>query len=275
MMNPPSFALLRVDGPDAGRHLHGQLACDVLALPTGEWRFGAYCQVDGRVEALFVIAQGAPGCYELLMPRELATGVKSRLERYRLRARCALTLTDVAIAATPAPGAVGYQGPGLDWWLQPVPEAATVPAALWRQQVALATPWLRRETSSQFLPQMLGLVELGAISLKKGCYPGQEIVARTHYLGRSKRHLARLAVRDGQAVPGAPLVRLGEEQPCAIVLEADRSQALAVLAESVPADAVLAASPGGATARFTIDEAAVATKRDGALNRGQRSEVAA
>ncbi len=274
-MNPPSFTLLCVDGPDAGRHLHGQLACDVLALPIGEWCFGAYCQVDGRVQALFVIARAGPECYELLMPQELAAEVKTRLERFRLRARCTLALSDVAIAATPTPGAIGYEGAGLDWWLQPATAATPLPAASWQRQLALATPWLRNVTSSQFLPQMLGLVELGAISLKKGCYPGQEIVARTHYLGRSKRHLARLSVLEGEAAAGMALQRAGEAQACATVLEGDRSQALAVLSESVPADALLETSPGVTPARFTISEAAVATKRDGALNRGQRSQVGA
>jgi folate-binding protein YgfZ len=275
MMIPPSFTLVRVDGPDAGRHLQGQLACDVLALPTGEWRFGAYCQVDGRVQALFVIARAEPECYELLMPTELAAEVRTRLERFRLRARCTLSLTAVDIMATPSPGAIGYQGPGLAWWLRPVTEATPLPLPLWQRQLDLATPWLRAATSSQFLPQMLGLVELGAITLKKGCYPGQEIVARTHYLGRSKRHLARLTVLEGEAAAGMALERAGESQPCATVLEGDHSQALAVLAESVPAEAVLETSPGVAAARFSVCEAAVATKRDAAMNRGQRSEVGA
>lgn len=272
-MNPPSFALLRVEGPDAGRHLHGQLACEVLALPPGEWRFGAYCQVDGRVEALFVIARADTDTYELLMPRELALAVKTRLERYRLRARCALELADVAISAEAAPGAIGLLGPGLDWWLTVVADPSPIPARLWQHQIELGTPWLRAETGSQFLPQMLGLVELGAISLKKGCYPGQEIVARTHYLGRSKRHLARLAVRTDRAAPGTPLVRDGEEQACGMLLESDAGNALAVLAESVPTDVSLNASPAPAQARFEVIEQTLAKKRNPALNQGQRRAV--
>jgi folate-binding protein YgfZ len=270
MMNLPSFGLLRVAGPDAARHLHGQLACEVLALPPGEWRFGAYCQVDGRVEALFVIARADVDAFELLLPRELGLAVRSRLERYRLRARCVLDLTDVAIAAEPTDGASGLIGPGLDWWLTVVEDPIPIPAPLWERQIELGTPWLRAATGSLFLPQMLGLAELGAISLKKGCYPGQEIVARTHYLGRSKRHLARLAVRTGYAPPGSPLLRDGEDQPCGILLESDHRHALAVLAESVPDHAPLATSPAPTTARFEVIDKTLAKKRNPALNQGQR-----
>ena len=67
-----------------------------------------------------MIARAGAEAYELLMPRELAEAVRLRLERYRLRARCALAVIDVAVTTNPSPTAIGYLGPGLDWWLLPV-----------------------------------------------------------------------------------------------------------------------------------------------------------
>ncbi len=81
--------------------------------------------------------------------------------------------------------------------------------------------WLGPQTSGQFLPQMLGFDQLGAVNFRKGCYPGQEIVARTHYLGKVKRH-PRLVCAQAITCP-SPMEKIqiisGEQAYAAVVTD--------------------------------------------------------
>ena len=89
-------------------------------------------------------------------------------------------------------------------------------------------PWLSDETTEEFIPQMLNLEQLGGISFTKGCYTGQEIVARTHYLGKAKRSLFLAEC----AIPNAPFPNdiiidesIADAQPIGRVLHAQQSAA--------------------------------------------------
>jgi hypothetical protein len=149
---------------------------------------------------------------------------------------------------------------------------ATVEAApeLWRQLQVLARPvgtavwrWLDIEagvpliseaTREEFVPQMAGFEQLGAVSFRKGCYPGQEIVARTQYLGKVKRHLYRAhcvsPMTAGQAIysAGGP-----QQQPCGMIVNAAATpsgghDALAIVQEGCAvAGGLQLGSPGGVT----------------------------
>jgi folate-binding protein YgfZ len=95
---------------------------------------------------------------------------------------------------TPLPETQAVRLPGSALWLvldsgNMNADTDTASQREWKiSELRLGVTWLQPETSGQFLPQMLGFEELGAVNYKKGCYPGQEIVARTHYLGKVKRH---------------------------------------------------------------------------------------
>jgi folate-binding protein YgfZ len=96
--------------------------------------------------------------------------------------------------------------PSGDKWLA-VATDATAPdfsqdrADTWKaEELKAGISWLNTESSGQFLPQMLGFDDLGAVNFRKGCYPGQEIVARTHYLGKVKRH-PRILITDMAECP--------------------------------------------------------------------------
>lgn len=162
------------------------------------------------------------------------------------------------------------------WWLL-VPLAAldavagalraTLPeigAARWDAiEVAAGRPWVESGTVESFVPQMLNLDLTGGISFKKGCYPGQEIVARTQYLGKVKRRMLRLAFvpSAGAALPdpGTPVLASGDaaqavgEVVLAAPLDAQRGQLLAVLQMDLAAGADLHLGDAGGPALQPLD----------------------
>jgi folate-binding protein YgfZ len=218
MVKLPYLSAVRFSGADAGDFLHNQLSNDVLGLADGESVFACYCEPKGRVLALVLICKSGDDFYAV-MARDLAEPVTSRLRMYVLRAKVEIEVQEAAV--------VGLEGKSLanaeeSVTLLPVPgtnrslllmDTKTVDPAsddavnAWKaSELRQGITWLGPETSGQFLPQWLGFDELGAVNFRKGCYPGQEIVARTKYLGKVKRH-PRLLNLELDTCP-APMERL-------------------------------------------------------------------
>jgi folate-binding protein YgfZ len=174
LAGPDRYRVLTVRGRDAASFLQGQLTRDVAALGEGELGLAALLTPQGRVVATPWLARRADG-YDLVLPAALAPAVCERLQRFVLRAKVTLALL--------APDA----GPG----------SAAAPAATTLALVRAGLPEVGVEASEEWIPQMLNLDLVGAISFQKGCYTGQEIVARTQHLGRIKRRMFRLAVAGG------------------------------------------------------------------------------
>jgi folate-binding protein YgfZ len=216
----PGLGVLRLDGPDATTFLQGQVTADLLRLEPGRSAMTAWCSPQGRVIALLNITPVDGGLLAVL-PRDLCGGVAQRLRRFVMRARVQVTdpsaQLEVAGVSGARPGslrsaedvtrlslAAGRQllvGPttGLRQMLAGVPQA---PQGAWELDcVRLGEPEVYAATSESWVPQMLNLDLLGAVSFNKGCYPGQEIVARTQNLGRIKRRLFRYRV-SGELLPG-------------------------------------------------------------------------
>lgn len=271
-MTTPRFAEIRVHGTDALAFLHGQLASDIRAIDPGHWRFGSYCAADGRVQALMLVASATRDDWRLLLPADLCGAVTQRLQRYRLRARCAIEAVEVGLAGSDVdaqPGAACYQCAAFEWRVT-APADMALPPVLWTQQLRLGIPWIVAATSERFLPQMLALERLHAYSLRKGCFPGQEIVARTHYLGRSKRRLVRLTTAAGEpaVAPGSELLDADGGQPSGtLIAHAEGSgDALAVVAENAVAGLRVKVADTERTATFVIEGDAIETFGDGGLN---------
>jgi len=275
---PPSFSEILVDGPDALSFVHGQLAGDIKAIAPGQWRFAAYCVPDGRVQALMMAAVEAPTRLRLLLPGDLAATVQDRLGRYRLRARCEISGRPVRITThdPEMPDSIEVEDRiylcGAFEWRVTLADSAPIEAAIWSEQVAHGIPWIVAATSEKFLPQMLALDQLAAFSLRKGCFPGQEVVARTHFLGRSKRHLVRLK-RSGGADPLEPGSELmstinGAEICGWIIADAlpGLPLALAVVTESAAETLRSESGTEGVSATFVINRESTETKRDKLLN---------
>jgi len=260
----PGLAVLTVAGKDAAKFLQGQTTCDVNSVTETLSTFGAFCNAKGRVITTFLLVKNKD-VFLLIMPVELMAAVKKRLHMYILRADVILTDSsdelcliglydgnnqlDVQPQAE-QPFTTSRQNDGsisvylpqnrcliltepgnaIAIWSKQIGDRHLKPgnSDQWRYlDIISGIPWLSIETSEEFIPQMLNLDKLGGISFTKGCYTGQEIVARTHYLGKSKRELF-LAECD-IPVPPEPNTAIidtgsGEEVVIGRVLQAQNQQ---------------------------------------------------
>jgi folate-binding protein YgfZ len=252
------LASLHVSGPDATTFLQGQLTSDVEALAPGSLQLSAWCSPKGRVLANFTVRRIDAERIEVLLPRLLLESVRRRLSMYVLRSK--VTIADASgatvrigvggpaaarcIAAAGVEVPEAYRSASIDgatlaaltgsryiafvapdqapafWERIGGARAAGFPSWRWLT-IRAGVPIVLPPTQDQFVPQMLNLDALGAISFDKGCYTGQEIVARTRYLGRLKERLA-LARADIVPAPGERLYapEFGA-QACGTVLNAN------------------------------------------------------
>ena len=263
----PDLQYVTLSGADAVAFAHAQFANDVQALRNGHWQWNAWLSAKGRVLALFALLRRADEEVLLLLPdggaAELATALSRFVFRRKVRIAARDDLHAWARLAAPAqaqgaaladPGDAAIEldmgGDGLPRTLLLAPaaqaaQAATDPAfvAAWRQaDLRLGLARLEASQREQWTPQQLALDRLHAFSVKKGCYPGQEIVARTHFLGKAKRALQLLEM-DGVAEVGAQVLRDG--QPLGSVVSVAGTLALAVLPleETPPSGLSIGAHP--------------------------------
>jgi hypothetical protein len=178
------YKLITVSGPEAVPFLQGQLTQDLQRLDREKRLLAAWCNPKGRViVVLRVIA--LDDAIGLLVPADMAERVVQRLTLYRLRAKVEFAIED-------------------DWQALVGPQEAD-PQALVRAGIAT----IDASNTEAHTPHMLNLDKLDAISFSKGCYTGQEVVARTEHRGKSKRRLMRYAC-DGPAVNVGDKVADGE-----------------------------------------------------------------
>jgi folate-binding protein YgfZ len=241
-------SVLTVEGDDAADFLQGQLTNDMSSLGATRALPTAYCTAKGRVIATLLLWPSAAGiCIEL--STDLSEAVLKRLRMYVLRARAVLSdassrkaLLGVAgssamavleqqlglsvrkpydCASRDAVTAIALPGErvllAIDVDAAPAVWDALAPActasgdADWaRHTIAAGVPTITLPTSDAFTPQMLNLELLGAVSFAKGCYTGQEIVARTEHLGQVKRRLLRFGCSD-EVAPGQPVFAEGNQ----------------------------------------------------------------
>ena len=251
----PQITLLRFSGADAQTFLHAQLTCDVLALNSGSSTYGGYCTPKGRLLATFLLWADAAG-YTMLLPSALAEAIRKRLAMYILRSKVNVEEPTPALACVGVHGAdarqqiaaLGGTAPEqlhgvtvsddvrvirlpIDRYLLALPptQAAAIAADaadIWTQlDIAAGIPCIQPQTQEEFVPQMVNLDLIGGLTYTKGCYPGQEIVARTHYLGKLKQRMYRAQVAAA-AEPGDKLycTELGDQASGRIVASAPVAQ---------------------------------------------------
>ena len=210
----PQLAVARIRGDDAASFLHGQLSADIAGLNEGAATFACYCSPRGQVFGLLLVGHVGDG-FLVVADAGLLPGMLQRLQMFVLRARVVIEpASDLFVyglqqGAEPGGPCRDFEPPGvgLRYRLGPARPASTEDGGQWKaQELGRNVVWLGAETSERFIPQMLGLDRIGAVSFDKGCYPGQEIIARARYLGKVKRKplLLRVPV-DLAPTPGAPL----------------------------------------------------------------------
>jgi len=235
------FALIAVRGPDARKFLHGQLSQEVLGLSPDRVALAGFHNPQGRALAIMRLVPLADDALLLALPAEIAGTVTVRLRRFVLRARLAIEDVSaqwqrVGLSGPAAAGALAAAGLAVDapvvgalarapgrlaWRHALAPErfivlaeaAVGLPAGWpapqaeaardWQAaDVAAGLPQVHAATSEAFVAQMLNLDALEGVSFTKGCYTGQEVIARAHYRGRVKRRLQRFR---SVAPPPSPL----------------------------------------------------------------------
>lgn len=266
----PSFSLAEnlgcivVQGTDAAAFLNAQLSGDLRAATPNRAPLTAWHSAKGRVRAIVRVARHGDR-WLLLLPRESVPTLLAQLKLFVLR-------SDVVLGDDPALAVGAVVGAGAEWLSEHVPALGSEPNAaaadnerLWLHagagltyvlgppaklaelaaslpaapagavelaEIRLGIVRLDAASAERFLPQMLNLDRLGAVSFDKGCYPGQEVIARTHHLGSVKRRLRRLAGDGAPAAPGDAVADAAGEQAGEVVSAApagDGFESLAVV----------------------------------------------
>jgi folate-binding protein YgfZ len=231
------YGLLSVTGADARDFLHAQLTNDIENLPADRAALAGWCSAKGRLLATFLVIPSPDG-FLLQLSRDLAAPVAKRLSMFVLRSKVKVTDESDSWAqygvwdSSPGPevqweGAVGtvkvdagrFLKLGKGFELQ-----ATKPEEAWTlDEIRAGRPLITAATQDQFVPQMVNLETLGGVNFQKGCYPGQEIVARAQYRGQVKRRMVKIPA------PAGAELKPGQEYNGGVVVDSAGGEALAVM----------------------------------------------
>lgn len=199
-----TLSTIKITGPDAFEFLQGQLTIDLLKLSPEESRLSAWCNPKGRVICLMDLSKTAEG-YDADVATDLSGEIVKRLMVFRFRSKVEFEIlsaeSDVDMV----------------------------------DRIKTGVPWIGLQQSELFTPHMLNLDLLGAVSVDKGCYTGQEIIARTHYKGSTKRRAMRF--KSDKPVAVGDKVSL-DDRDIGEVLNVSGNDLLAVVPVSSSGDAL-------------------------------------
>jgi folate-binding protein YgfZ len=244
------LGVIRVAGADAVSFLQGQLTNDFALLPSDEARLAGFLSAKGRMQASFIGWIPAPGEVLLVCHRSVLEAVRKRLSMFVMRAKAQLTdaTADFSLLGVAGLALETLAGQVLPAWKKKVlgaaqlvflPSAAGRPRALWLAPAGEAPPagpalpadtWRWGEVASgvatleagvvdAFVPQMLNYESVGGVNFKKGCYPGQEVVARSQFRGTLKRR-GYVVHADAPLAVGQEVFHSSDaEQPCGTVAQ--------------------------------------------------------
>jgi folate-binding protein YgfZ len=253
--------VLAVSGENALDFLQNQLTNDLVALDERHAQLSGYCAANGRLLATMLIWKAGAHIL-ILLPRTLLAATQKRLQMFVLRAKVLIedkssTLAVIGMGATassplplPALPASPFElSPSLDGqiihmpasagldrylWIGPQEQATALwtsvaaqlppssPAAWHWTQIQAGLPQILEPTREKFVPQMVNYELIGGVNFRKGCYPGQEIVARSQYLGKLKRRMQLASADAALVAPGTEVFAAADPgQPCGMVVNAE------------------------------------------------------
>lgn len=257
----PDYRLILVEGPDAITFLQGQCTCDFTQLARSQILLGAHCNPKGRVHSSFGAAAIAPDKIALRVHHSIAQDALSALQKYAVFSKAALSVLDqYALFSIIGPGAktnveqllgqtpviehfhgrdelclLHHEQDMFEIWC-PWNTLATIDTShcswskdsnLWRlTNIRRGIADVRAEIQEQLIPQEMNMQFNGGVSFDKGCYTGQEIVARLHYRGQLKKHMYRGKV----ALPSSPksgtaiYMDADTQKPAGLVINAAESE---------------------------------------------------
>ncbi|MGK2942593.1 MAG: CAF17-like 4Fe-4S cluster assembly/insertion protein YgfZ [Immundisolibacter sp.] len=250
------LAVLQAGGADATDFLHGQLSNDLVGLAPDHSLLAGYCNAKGRLYGALRLWRAGDDCLAWLAA-DTAEAVLKRLSMFVMRSKVTLTLRDdlallglagvgandclirVGLPAPEDENTLGQHGPvtvlrlpgptprfalclpqgqAQAIWDALVIDATPATGAMWRLlDIDAGLPTVYAPTLEAFVPQMVNLERVGGVSFRKGCYPGQEIVARMHYLGKPSRRMFRLQAAGSAPPPGTPVLDQDEREVGTVV----------------------------------------------------------
>jgi tRNA-modifying protein YgfZ len=272
--------VLEVRGPDAEKFLQGQITCSAAEVTPALSSPGAYCTVKGRVVTSFQLLRPQSELFFLRMRRDLLDIATHTLGKYIVFSKATLTLAEPVLGIGLHGSAVGsvlreligqlpaqqygtvsysdglllqcddaglqyeYWGPATAanaLWSHCAPRCIAVGSRYWHWlTIRAGSAEICAATTEMFLPHMLNYHLTGAINFKKGCYTGQEIVARTHYRGQVKRHLLRASIIGPVPSAGSDVIDGNGKSVGNVVdsvaINAEAAELLAVVAETASSD---------------------------------------
>jgi folate-binding protein YgfZ len=259
VLTPEHLGLILLEGPDTASFLQGQLTQDVMLLPDGQARLAAYCSAKGRMLASFVVFKVSASQILLIVHNDIIESSLKRLSMFVMRAKVKLSNASLQYDISGLLGqALTQHATGLNslnpWqvltqedrhfiMLHPAKtQDTTVPRALCLSPINTSLPWtgnsplsqsdwllaevlagiggIQSITSDAFVPQMLNYESVDGVSFKKGCYPGQEVVARSQFRGTLKRRAYVFSVQHAVSVGQEVFNKEDSEQACGTVVSA-------------------------------------------------------
>ncbi len=217
---------VQIKGVDAAKFLQGQITQDVLSLSEGQQRLSACCNPQGRMRAIFRVIKTVDGFF-LVMPRSIIAGFIDALKKYAaffkvelkdssdewtVSGRYRIENDHVLTATLDAISVALDDHRYLQLCRQPSSEPIAMDEARWLAlDIIHRQAWVWPETVEQLLAHEVGLKEANGISFEKGCYTGQEIVARMEYRGKLKSTVAIAFCASTEIVPAATEVVAGDQ----------------------------------------------------------------
>lgn len=200
------YGLLEVSGPDAKKFLQGQLTCNVDKLNDDHYQLCAHCNPQGRILSLFYLIN-KNNRYYLLMPKSLLSIAENALKKYAVFFKVQMNMSHDT-------------------------ELNNLIQDCLQHRLKNHIPNIYPETSGKFLPHELNLPEFGAVDFDKGCYTGQEIIARMHYKGKIKNKLFHFQLSQDIDLAFGEDVYLESDQACGTIVDKINSEVLIILNES-------------------------------------------
>jgi folate-binding protein YgfZ len=236
------WTLIHVNGPDSKPFLQNLLTNNILHLPLGSEHLSGFCSPKGRLLASFWVSHSHHESYDLWISKDISAELVKKLMMYKLRSKVDITLLDSSMLIygefsktpfQPSPHhlcnlpAVEYGE--VTYYRRLSAQAVTdiespLDSSLWSiLEVQSGIPRITANTKDLFVPQMINFESIGGIDFKKGCYPGQEIVARSQYLGNIKRRLKIGSIAQSDdlitIIPGSEIYSESDpEQACGVVV---------------------------------------------------------
>ncbi len=212
------LAVARFEGADAPAFLQAQLSADIDALEPGHAGFACYCSPKGQVFGLLLVCRLENG-FQVVGARNLLPSMLDRLRMFVFRSKVAFALDEASsVYGLTSPETDSAEkllfpaGPNIGYLVTSAPVTAHAAGDFKALEISNHITWLDENTTEKYIPQMLGFEQIGAVSFTKGCYPGQEIVARAKYLGKVKRGPLIIATEINRAIPGGERLELKRDE---------------------------------------------------------------